>query len=228
MSDIYQRKIDIVVQSKYPEVLEQFMQGFTSTTKEFKRTRLFVITGGEYGAKEINKFVGQAIRDKVEVFGVFNDDLIFSNGWLESALEKLTVYDCVSPGCIETSSTDVFTRAVKSTEQDDGVVRYLYGPNALFNTYLFRKIGNFDERFDWTVDDLDWIIRLRLHGFKSVTLRKITMAHLAGFTRKKNVKAWNTLSKKNILLFQRKHGYETYRELAKEYKKTRGYFLSFK
>lgn len=226
--NLYDKKIVIVVQSKFPEVLKEFKGQFFATTERFKNLQLLEITGDEYGAKEINKILRPITAKKeVEIFGVYNDDLWFGDNWLEDVVLRLGVYPCVSPGYVETSDLMVFGRAVDDTAREDGVVPFLYGPTHTFRTDLFRKIGMFDERFDWSVDDLDWAWRIHLNGMESVTSKKITVAHQVGTTLTKT-KGWNRISDKNKELFYDKWGWPAYRHLRNHYKNHHKYFEQWK
>lgn len=220
-------KIIIVVQSKYPAILNKFKESFFSTVVGHD-VYLHEITGDEYGAKEINKILIPVLaKNKTYVFGVFNDDLIFSQGWLENCLDLLKSHECVSAGYVETEDEKIFQNAVEKTKDINYVIPFLYGPNAIFRTDIFRKVGIFDERFDWSVDDLDWAWRLKLNRMSSVTSAKITVCHKIGSTRTKNMKQWNAISKVNTHRFCDKHGYRSYRELRGEYKKNHRYFRQF-
>ena len=151
---LYEKKIDIIVQSKYPKVLREFLNGFKPTTKDFSNLKLHILDGAEYGAKAINKILFPLITTS-DYFGVFNDDLWFADGWLEGVMGHLQSHDVVSAGYVETQKKEVFEKAVELTKNETGVVKHLYGPNAVFRMSLFKEIGVFDEQFDWSCDDLD-------------------------------------------------------------------------
>ena len=227
-TELYNKKIVIVVQSKFPKVLEEFKTQFEATTEDFKNLKLLGIIGEEYGAKEINRILRPITAQKeVEIFGVYNDDLWFGERWLEDILEKLEIYPCVSPGYVETDKWEVFKKAVDGTKDEIGVVPFLYGPAHTFRTSLFRQIGLFDERFDWSVDDLDWAWRIKLNGMESATSKKITIGHRVGTTLTKT-KGWNRISDINKELFYDKHGWPAYRHLRNHYKNYHSYFVEWK
>lgn len=224
----YDKKIEIVVQSKFPEILGDFKHQLIATTKKFKNLKLHIINGEKYGAVEINKILRPiTAKGETEIFGVFNDDLWLANGWLEDVIEKLQDYHCVSPGYVETYEWKVFERAVDGTKDEKGVVEFLYGPTHTFRTSIFKQIGMFDERFDWSVDDMDWAWRLKLNGMKSVTSRKITIGHRVGTSLTKT-KAWNAISDLNKERFYDKHGYVSYRELRRMLAEHHRYFTLWK
>lgn len=229
MPSIYDKKIMIVVQSKYPQILEEFKKTFEPTTQDFKNLKLEVLAyPQEYGAPAINKILIPAIKNGYEYFGVFNDDLWFAMGWLEDTLSLLMRAVCASPGYVETEDFEKFELAVEKTGGVVWVARHLYGPTAIFRTDIFKKIGIFDERYEWSIDDLDWAWRIKINGFLSLTSKKITTAHRVGTTRTKNIKAWNILSERNKQRFYDKHGYVAYREIRREYKEHHQYFRQFR
>jgi hypothetical protein len=224
---MYQNKIDIIVQSKYPEILKEFLDGFKPTTEKFTNLKLHILDGAEFGAKAINKILIDVFQ-KTDFFGVFNDDLWFVDGWLEDCLRLLETHECVSAGYVNTYSHEAFEKAVEATKNETGVAKHLFGSNPIFRTSVFKKIGIYDERFDFSCDDLDWSWRFKLNGMSSVTSKKITMAHNIGRTRVRNAKAWNILSDRNKQRFYDKHGYVAYREIRREYKDNHQYFVQFK
>ena len=229
MTTVHSREIHIVVQSKYSEILEKFKESFYDTTKQFTDLTLHVIDGASYGAVAINKILVPLLAAKRGyAFGVFNDDLIFSHGWLEDVIEALENHHCVSGGYVETEDMDTFVDAISKTETDNGYVELLYGPNAIFRMDVFPNIGIFDERFEWSVDDLDWALRMKLNGMSSITLRRIRTCHLFGKTRLKNIKQWNALSIINKQRFYDKHGYRNYRNLRNDYQRWHRYFQDYK
>lgn len=228
MTTVHSREIHIVVQSKYPEILEKFKESFYDTTKQFTNLTLHLIDGASYGAVEINKILIPLLAAKRGyAFGVFNDDLIFADGWLEDCITALEFHECVSGGYVETKDMETFAHVISKTENEEGHVPLLYGPNAIFRMDIFPQIGIFDERFEWSVDDLDWALRIKLNGMSSVTLKRIRTCHLFGETRLKNVKQWNTLSIINKQRFYDKHGYRNYRNLRNDYSGHK-YFQDYK
>ena|SRR3990167_4260804 len=228
MTTLHSSKIDIIVQSKYPEVLKMFKDGLSETTKGFTDLRLHEITGEKYGAKEINKILKPEVVLKGRQYvGIFNDDLWFAEGWLEDALQLLQKYDCVSPGYTETNNKDHFKKLVEETKHEVGAIDLLYGANYILNVDLFTKIGYFDERFDWSCDDLDIAWRIHLNGLKSVTSKRITMAHMRYLTLEKNSKGRNAFGVKNKELFYDKHGYRSYRNLRSMYLATHQHFRQY-
>lgn len=219
------QNIDIVVQSKYPEVLAKFKKGFLNTTKGIKNIRLHEITGKNYGAGEINKILSKVFTTS-KYFGVFNDDVWFSEGWLEDCLRLLKDNHCVSAGYVDTDNKECFKKAVELTQNETNTVDFLYGANYIFQTPIFKEIGMFDERFDWSCNDLDWTWRLLLNGMKSVTSKKITMAHI-GFVSLWESRERRHSGKRNKIRFMDKHGYQSYIDLRNLYREYHKYFRDF-
>ena len=227
MLNIYPNKIDIVVQSKYPQILKEFRESFLPTVTNFPNLTLHVFDGHEYGAKPLNDLLGVLVHTS-EYFGVFNDDMWFVQGWLENVVELLKDHEVVSAGYVETKDKNVFLKAVETTKKETGFVPYLYGPNAMFRVNIFKKIGRFDDRYDWSCDDLDWAWRIHLNKMSSVTSKKITVGHMVGTSLTGNSKNWHGILKLNNQRFYDKHGYDPYRWIRSEYKTYHQYFRQFK
>lgn len=218
--------IDIIVQSKYPTVLKEFRDGFDRTTKKFHNLVLHVIDGEEYGAKPINHLIEEVIKKKSDYIGIFNDDIWFVPGWLEDCLDFLQSFDCVSPGYVETNSKEHFLKVAIATQKEDGFILNLYGAIYLFKVSLFKDIGIFDERFEWSCNDLDWEWRLKLNGKTSVTSKKITVAH-RGWVSLPKSKERNVVGLRNKEEFYKKHGYYSYDKLKESYNPHYEYFKPF-
>jgi GT2 family glycosyltransferase len=228
---IYDWPIYIVVQSKHAEMLQTFKETFLPTTRNFKNLYLAVEDGEEYGAKVINEHIIKARDEMYNYFGVFNDDLWFAAGWLENVMSHINEHWVIAPGYVETTDEEVFRQAVIKTKDEEGFVLHPYGPTSIFRMDLFRKIGIFDERYDWSCDDLDWSLRLHLNGLSGVTLKRITTAHFHGQTRTQNnkeISAWWALSNKNKRRFYDKNGYENYRFIRSSHLNSHKYFGQFK
>lgn len=228
---IFNKKIDIIVQSKYPDILAEFKREFYPSVSKFTDLRLHEFTGDRFGAKPINEVIFQCLKEKREFLGILNDDLFFMEGWLEDAIEKEGYY-IISPGYVETKDRSVFLRAVESTRGEKGVTPLFYGPVSIYNMGIFKRIGIFDERFDWSCDDLDWAWRVHLNGLKSGTSKKITIGHQVGVTLTQTQiggsRTWRLLSEKNKERFYHKHGYRAYRAIREMYLEYHSYFKQFK
>lgn len=222
-------KIDIVVQSKYPEILDSFKSTFIPTTKQFRNLRLIILDGKDYGAPAINRLIGEAIKARRDYFGVFNDDLFFVDGWLEDTLKMINKYKLVvgSPGYIETKDYAKFMLAIEATKDEECYQENLYGPTAIYQVPLFKQIGLFDEQFRWSCDDLDWAWRIKLNLLNSGTSRKITTMHQVGITRDRGPREWRQRSKIDKQRFYRKHGYYSYNTIRDSYRKNHIYFSQF-
>lgn len=224
---MYQTRIDLLVFSTYPEILEEFLASFQSTVNKFTNLNLH-IEKEEFGNVYTNKFLQEVLHRENSVFGILNDDLWFVDGWLEDVLEKLETYECVSPGYVETNKKEVFAKVVEATKNKKGVVQLGYGASEIMNTRIFREIGIFDEQFVWGCDDLDLFWRLKLKGMPSVTSKKITTAHQVGATRVKQPLIWMEVSEESKIKFYNKHGYQSYRDIRALFKQEHSYFNQFK
>jgi len=161
--NIYDTKLFFVVQSKYPEVLAEFKRTFLPTTSKFKNMNFLIEDGEEYGSSLLNKRIIDARAWGAQFFGVFNDDLWFADGWVESVLPFLLSgkHWCVSPGYVETADKKVFKKAVELTKDKKGFVPHLYGANPIFNMATFKEIGVYDEQFGFSCEDLDWAVKFK-------------------------------------------------------------------
>lgn len=159
-------------------------------------------------------------------FGIFNDDLIFTDGWLESVVDALNTYNCVTPGYINTTDPIKLLTAKEITKDNTGVVEFFMGACALMKMDIFLRIGMLDPQFDWSMDDFDLLWRMRLNGLKSVTLKKITIAHAHGTTRNRDIKRWYRAAEEGKRVFCDKYGAMALKEIRSIYKGHR-YFLNF-
>lgn len=235
-------KFSIIVRTKYQEIIDRFLESFIPTTKKHN-VDLYIVHRPEDGikfkvsnrvfsvpSKSLGNPAYMPILDKVLTkarikadnkrygfFGIYNDDLIFWEGWLETVLNGLGYYDCVTPGYINTTEISKLKEAVEKTKNAQGVVKYAIGSCMTWRINVFPKIGTLDTRFDWSCDDLDLIWRMELNGLKSVTLKKITIAHAHGASRVREMKRWNMETKKGKKLFKEKHGIVPYRQIFKDY-----------
>jgi len=231
IENMYQTKLEVIVQSKHQNILDEFLSGFKPTTEKFTNLKLHILQGENFGASAINPILIDAYKGGTFAVGVLNDDLWFVEGWLEDVVEKLQTYNAVSPGYVETADFEKFLNAVRLTDKEKGVVEHFYGPCGFFKTSLFREIGLFDERFLWSCDDLDLAWRMKLNGLKSATSKKITIAHLVGVTRNKSnqsISEWHTTSDIAKQQFYDKHGYFSYRKIREEYRIYHQYFRGFR
>jgi len=245
-NQMYQSKIDIVVQSRFQNILNDFILNFWPTVKKFENLKLHIlhknlkvkenektvsVPHDDFGIRVINPEILTPILKSGEynIFGIFNDDLWFTEGWLESVLSLLERNDCVaaSPGYAETQIKKDFEKAVEETSNDDGFQKLFYGPVGLFKVRMFKRIGGFDDRYDWSCDDLDFAWRAHLNGLETLTARKVTVGHQLGLTLTQT-RGWNETSEINKNRFYNKHGYVAYREIRRMYKEHHQYFRQFK
>jgi len=176
--------MNLLVLSRYQNVLDSFFSSLLPTI-DFN-VRVFAITEGlklpddprvirvdrtEFAP---NKYFNKVLRlIDGDYFGIVNDDIIFSQGWLEDVLEKLETYDCVSPGFVESKDVSKLGTVVSK----DGVVVGLFDAFYIFNKEVLDTLGEFDEGvIGWY--DIDFMLSLYKAGFIPVTSRKVTVLHL--------------------------------------------------
>lgn len=89
-------------------------------------------------------------------------------------------------------------------------VGFISGAAILMNTYIYRQIGGFDEKFFFYNEDLDLGLTLRRYGFRLIYHPKAFIYHLGGQSSRliKNIQqqAWKSswyLLRKHVL--RRKH-----------------------
>ncbi len=241
----------IIVRTKYQEILNSFLKSFLETTKDFN-TKLYVVyresdhivipkienvipvpsmvLGEAAYIPILMKIFGEVKITTRELdygyFGILNDDLLFSKDWLIDVDKALKLYESVTPGYINTTDRDKFYRAVEKSKDEIGIVPLGMGGCIFGRINIFPRIGMLDPQFDWACGDFDFYWRLRLNGMKSVTLKKITIAHGHGASRTKDLQRWNKESDEGKQKFYNKHGYVSYRILRAEYK-GHDYFLNY-
>jgi hypothetical protein len=235
-------QFNIVVTTSHQDIFDRFLETFIPTTLDYN-VRLYVFHLGDIDVPDVDGIVsvpspylgnkaylpllqrlmevqGKNIWNNPRVYwGVFNDDLIFSNGWLEDVVKNLEKYDCVTPGFINNVDMETFKKAVEVTKNDDGFVPYLMGACALMRLGIFLRIGMLDPQFDWSMDDTDLLWRIKLNGLTSVSLRKITIMHAHGASRTQDLKRWFKVAKEAKGLFCNKFGSMALKEIRDGYKK---------
>lgn len=241
MSNIYQLKIDVVVSSKYQKTCDDFLDGFLKTTKKFKDIRLFIINKSHlipnssnvvdykhdnYGGIVINEILKKyTLVEKRDIFADLNDDLWFSEGWLEDTLSLLEQHDVVSPGTADTNDQELFKKAIEETKNEEGVIEM---PNAacwFMKTRIFRRIGLYPEYYGSGPLDLDLAWRMHLNKIKMASSKKIKIAHLIMINKKADYKQQRTDKK---YLFYDRYGYQSCRDLINLYRPYRSYFWKYK
>lgn len=241
--------IYIFLRSKYQDILDRFWETFIPTVKGnevtvyvfhpglsiFKTNDIKIISivsdklGNEAYAPHLGKIMSTTEdiwRNNHDYFGIFNDDLTFSSGWLETVLDELNYSDCVTPGYINTRDMKKFERAVEETKNEAGSIPLMMGACQLFPLKTFLKIGMLDTQFDWAFDDLDLMWRIHLNGLKSVTLKRITIAHAHGLSRGKEMSRWNKAYLNDKEKFCNKFGTMSLKSIRVMYK-GHDYFLNY-
>lgn len=239
MDHIYRLKIDVVVSSKHQEIFDDFLDGFLRTTKNFKDIRLFIVhknhilppsvisyQSEKYGCSINNEILEKfTLNEHRDIFADLNDDLWFSDGWLEDTLKLLDNYDVVSPGTADTNDPELFKKAVEETKNEDGVIEM---PNAacwFMKTTIFRRMGIYPEYDGAGPADLDMAWRMFINKIKMASSKKIMIAHTQVPNREFNK---NDVRDDKKYLFCNRHGYQSYRDVINLYKPYRSYFWKYK
>lgn len=242
---MYQQKIDIILHARYQSILDEFFVGFNQTTQKFTNIRIFLIhtflnlpndpriisrphPEGVFGNIVRGPILRESLNYGCDVVVEMNDDLWFSQGWMEDCLEKLENNMLVCPGIADTNDRAWFQDCVEKTKHETGSEAYITFACAFFNKKIFKKIGLYDSYFRGVCDDMDMIWRIMLNKVPYAMSRKITVAHQAGSssTKERNM---DIASDWGELYFREKHGYDAHYQVSKwmknEYKK---YFKQFR
>lgn len=244
----------IIVRTKYQDIINNFLQSWKDTV-DSKKAKLYIVYRKSDGIviypppsenivacpsetlgnssyipilTNIMEEAGMSSdeRKNTGYFGIFNDDLLFHKGWLEETEKALQTYNAVTPGYINTEDLSLLERAYQETKEEIGVIKYGLGSCLIMRLSVFPRIGMLDPQFDWACDDLDLIWRMEINGLKSVTLKKILIAHIHGATRVKEMKRWNVEHLEGKKKFKDKHGILNYRKLKEEYQ-GHNYFMNY-
>lgn len=136
---------------------------------------------------------------KGDIIILSNNDVEYTDGWLEAILEPLKMgYDISS---IRVSDSDGETTENKITEGD------FFGSLWAMKREVYDTIGGFDERFkDGTFEDKDFHLRAEAAGFK---IAKNHAAYVKHTGRATMVKVYpnNENYKTNMERFKKKWGY---------------------
>jgi hypothetical protein len=234
-------QINIILRTKHQDIFNRFLESFLPTTKGYD-VKLWVFHPAGIEIPEIDSIVSiesnklgneaylplqralmsalnKSIWYRPQVyFGIFNDDLIFSEGWLGTVIESLKTYNCVSPGYVNTSNPEELKEVRFKTKDDDGVVEFFMGAIAMMKMDIFLRIGMLDPQFDWSMDDFDLLWRMKLNGLRSVTLKRISVAHAHGASRAKEMKRWYEAAEEGKRIFCDKFGAMALKEIRTTYK----------
>ena len=234
-------RINIFVRTKHQEIFNRFLETFIPTVEGYDTT-LYVFHPEGIVVPEVPAIVsvtseylgntayipylrtiltsaGKEIwKDPGIYFGIFNDDLVFGEGWLEDVISRLEKYGCVTPGFVNTTDMDVFKKAVEKTKNEEGVIDYFMGACQLMKIGVFLKIGMLDPQFDWSMDDFDMLWRMELNGVKTVTLKKVSIAHAHGSSRMTELKRWYAAAEDGKQKFVDKHGAIALKTIRETYK----------
>ena len=169
-----------------------------------------------------NKYLNKIIKEygKPDIIGILNDDIFYSDFWLDDCVEWLEEYDCVSPGFVQSGNFSKFAALM-----DYAIIPVFFGSCYLFNANVIDAIGEPDENIvDWY--DIDWFWRMKKAGMKIGTSKSITIHHFGTVSGKKTHP--NVFGKKKRDFksgFIQKYGLEDFRNLLPEMRQIRKYFI---
>lgn len=186
-------KLALILPSKYQHILDDcyktllpsirdkdahiFMVSMTANSP--KHPQITDIRSTEYAPnKYFNEIVGTLSCDYV---GIINDDIVFNRDWLDDILKNLEIYDCVSPGYVQSPNADRFIQEVERTKNEVGINNRFFGSCYIFKVSVFGKIGYFDENVVGGYD-IDWWWRMKKAGLSCVTLKKVSILHYGALT----------------------------------------------
>lgn len=256
MSNMYQRRIEVIMETKYQEVFDEFLNTFIPTTKIFSNLRLNIVHPpnhklpqdsfsyefplGVFGARVVGPIFKEALERHAEIIVLCNDDLWFSEGWLEDMIRKIDEgHLLVCAGIADTNDKESFKKFIEETKDDVGHENFIYLSCAAYTPHLFKRIGLFDPNYGGSCEDVDLIWRVLLNRIPFCMLRRIRVAHyLHGTangsshkdksTRDSARHLWLEKYNKERQYFYEKHGYTAFRETAKFMKNNNVYYRKFK
>ena len=123
-----------------------------------------------------NKFLNigfKAATKAYDYYGIFNNDVIFGKGWLESGMNY--EWDSFSPCSDGWQKHDTMPSGI-SYGWETG--RYMCGWAIVMNKDAFECLHPFDERFEFWCQDDDMAITLKNAGYKHAFIKESKVKHL--------------------------------------------------
>ncbi|MGU3661025.1 glycosyltransferase family protein [Methylobacterium fujisawaense] len=90
----------------------------------------------------------------------------------------------------------------------------------------FTRIGGFDERYFYGMEDVDLCLRFIKAGLRVVSLNNVSAHHLRGFSRASMDKIYNNARIRNKTLFEERFGFWSRMQMAEGRYKRAGYWSS--
>lgn len=177
--------LNLIVLSKHQWILD----GFSNTLLRDPRLSVYVVHENlevpydfnniyrtEYHPNKYFNMLCKEFNDD-DYVGIVNDDIVFSENWLDDVLEKLGSYKVVSPGFIEANDYFYFRKRLEQTKDLEGINEGIFDAFYCFPVSLWKELGPFDEEIvDWY--DIDWHLKVLKADYKPVISKKITIMHL--------------------------------------------------
>lgn len=157
--------------------------------------------------KSFNVGIRYALENKADyIFLVNNDTKDFSRNYLEIILQNFETDDKI--GMVGSKCID-FQGGIRRDENASnrfGILMDTPTEGYVIKSSVFRKIGLLNEFLIIYMEDLDFINRMRLAGYKTKIDTSISFSHLGGVTTSKRPYKSTYLRVRNISLFARKMG----------------------
>lgn len=145
---------------------------------------------------------------------ILNNDCVMMPNWDQELISATKSYDFVSPFVLEqmiltTYTYDAFLKSSKNWEYVSKKNRNrfregLFGGVVIFaETNKFSLVGEFDERFWLSMEEMDFLWRAHTKGMKMAVIGKITAQHRSGSTRE----TVDFNHKNNQKMFEQKWGW---------------------
>ena len=159
--------------------------------------------------KANNIGIREAIEKGAEyMFLLNNDTKDFSQNYLEEVIKVFEKDGKI--GLVGSKVLDFKGNIIWGGEDHKklGVARNTPDCGFIIRSELFKEIGLLDESLFRYFEDLDFIIRLRKAGYKTIFVPSVKFAHMVGGTTSQVGFVFHYYRVRNIFLFLKKHGAE--------------------
>jgi GT2 family glycosyltransferase len=191
--------MNLVILSGFQDILDKCIPSLLPTI-EGKPIKVYLVTEGlkfpdhpqlirvdrtEFNPPKYFEIVKNMVPpEERQYFGVVNDDILFHPLWADQVLKLLETYDCVSPGYVEYPDWGFAQELLGEVTPTSGYEAFQgqFMACYIFRWEVFEKVGMYDETLEdfW---DIDWYWRVLCAGYKWMTGKKITIAHIGHVAR---------------------------------------------
>lgn len=148
-----------------------------------------------------------AKKGSAEYIAFCNNDLIFSDGWLQPLINALEDYDSVSPWCKLTHRQWWNNAKPNNIYSSYEVGKCIAGWFIMMKRETWEQIGGFDERFEFWYADNSFAEQLKSKGLKHALVTKSVVNHLQSQTLKQQGGTRQMeLTKKQERVFNKHYG----------------------